>query len=504
MKPLSVAARSPGSLGRRLSPVKWEQLTRVLIIAMVVAAPILWIMRFDGIPVLTFCLGLAVFYLSTIPLAVWVRSGKTIIPMPELICLFYGIYTGFGAMTQPNTIVISSRLLTIEWQYVNKAVLLSGIGLLVLIATLSVLRRLTPATGFYIDLRIAPSRQIFAIGGLAVVALAIKAFAREGWLPIGGHVQLGERMLLCSVALAALLYYRFGDRGVSVRSGLVVLLAYVSLVGLSSGMLEAAVLPLLTVFIIRTAARKHFPALLLTAAVCLLFLLNAVKTDYRNRAMRGEGGESYREQLELWRTAFKTYDYRSFIRPDPNAEGTSGLRVSLARFSIVSRAAWVCANTPDRIPFLMGESYKPFLYAPIPRVIWPDKPVISDVLTHIDRTYGFVETEANAAFGIGYLGEGYANFGVWGVIAVMLFQGVSLHFLSNLLNRPSSEGGAAIFTVLLVGMLNGIGSSLIITYGSLLQMLVVCIIVLHLARSIGAPPSYDARVAPASSVRRSR
>jgi hypothetical protein len=70
---------------------------------------------------------------------------------------------------------------------------------------------------------------------------------------------------------------------------------------------------------------------------------------------------------------------------------------------------------------------------------------------------------------LGQLTEAYANFGVIGILIIMALQGLIFGVLDGLFNGPESEGGRAIYLSIMVSLLNGIGASTPIIFGSLLQ-----------------------------------
>jgi len=111
-------------------------------------------------------------------------------------------------------------------------------------------------------------------------------------------------------------------------------------------------------------------------------------------------------------------------------------------------AVQVSAQLSGSLQFLAGQSYLAFLGAPVPRSIWPDKPepvdkVLNGVL--------FPSTDARGiGFSFGLYSEPYFNFGIVGVVIVMLLLGVALGVLqSGFERRPSAT------SLLLVAMVGG-------------------------------------------------
>jgi hypothetical protein len=135
--------------------------------------------------------------------------------------------------------------------------------------------------------------------------------------------------------------------------------------------------------------------------------------------------------------------------------------------------------TPAFIPYYRGESYSYFLYAWIPRLLWSDKPSASAATDRLDLDYGFKYESQSVTVAIGQLPEAYANFGVLGIGLVMALQGVVFALLDAMLNGPRSEGGRAIYLVIMAYFLNGIGSSAAVLFGALVQYILASALIMR-------------------------
>ena len=72
-------------------------------------------------------------------------------------------------------------------------------------------------------------------------------------------------------------------------------------------------------------------------------------------------------------------------------------------------------------PYLYGETYAQLVYQPIPRFIWPDKPVkISG--NEFGRQIGLLSpVDRQTSVSRGWLGEAFMNFGIWSVFLGFFF-----------------------------------------------------------------------------------
>ena len=77
--------------------------------------------------------------------------------------------------------------------------------------------------------------------------------------------------------------------------------------------------------------------------------------------------------------------------------------------------------TPSQVPFWEGETYYPTLLMFIPRIIWPDKPGRA-FWNKFGRLYGYLlDEDTTTSVAVGYLAEGYMNFGFLGMYGVAVF-----------------------------------------------------------------------------------
>ena len=100
----------------------------------------------------------------------------------------------------------------------------------------------------------------------------------------------------------------------------------------------------------------------------------------------------------------------------------------LTRSSLASEAATIYEKTPLCVPYQYGATYRYLLITWIPRVLWPDKPSVSDSNRFYQVSYGVTQEENldHVAIGAGLIPEAYMNFGWLGVPVVMFLGGVVL------------------------------------------------------------------------------
>ena len=104
-------------------------------------------------------------------------------------------------------------------------------------------------------------------------------------------------------------------------------------------------------------------------------------------------------------------------------ESSNGLAgETISRLSLLTQAAHVLDWTPQIVPFQHGKTYYYMAITLIPRFLWPEKPSMSEANQFYQVAYGLTrENElSKVSIAVGFLTEGYINFG-WGGVAVVTF-----------------------------------------------------------------------------------
>ncbi|MFW6012085.1 MAG: O-antigen polymerase [bacterium] len=93
----------------------------------------------------------------------------------------------------------------------------------------------------------------------------------------------------------------------------------------------------------------------------------------------------------------------------------------------VTKTAHLMEAVPDEIDYQKGKSFLTWLVAPIPRTVWPEKPVIRVGVTLGEDV--FEKGRRTSGVPPGFIGELYLNFGYLGVFGGMLALGMVLRML---------------------------------------------------------------------------
>lgn len=134
------------------------------------------------------------------------------------------------------------------------------------------------------------------------------------------------------------------------------------------------------------------------------------------------------------------------------------LIISTYRVDFLVPLAYLISQTPERIPYLLGETYYPLLVKPVPRAIYPNKPQDVPEFRRIVQRYSLLpEGNEINLFKVHQMGEMYINFGIAGVLLGMLILGALCRALYRMFFHSGATAitmaaGAMIMTRLLLGM----------------------------------------------------
>jgi hypothetical protein len=128
----------------------------------------------------------------------------------------------------------------------------------------------------------------------------------------------------------------------------------------------------------------------------------------------------------------------------------------------VTLIAHLYDSVPHTIPYKYGATYFTWLTAPIPRVLWPEKPSLNMGVEITELVYGGKKWKGGIEYGTtpaGIIGELILNFGAIGVPFGCLAYGFLIRLLYNSSNqgRPHTPAGkllylASMFTITFFGI----------------------------------------------------
>ncbi len=276
-----------------------------------------------------------------------------------------------------------------------------------------------------------------------------------------------------SVALVILLREQMAGRAARLdRCIVAAALAGRAVLGIATGWAGSLAVLAMLYMAVYLVERRKLPVPVLLAAVASILFLQAGKTDFRVNYWYGGGSGGPIERIEYWINASWTH-WKSAL-DEPGMNGVLRLQQrALMRVSLLEQAANVLDRTPSLVDFQNGGTYSYLAVTLIPRFLWPDKPSVNEANHFYQLNYGFstLRDLDRVSIAVGYLTEGYINFGYAGAAGVMFGVGILLGLYERTFLSPN---GGILWTALgiaLIAQLMTIESQLAQYLGGLLQQL---------------------------------
>ena len=134
------------------------------------------------------------------------------------------------------------------------------------------------------------------------------------------------------------------------------------------------------------------------------------------------------------------------------------MHASGARLDGVGRASLIIRETPRSVPFQEGWTLAQIPIAYVPRLLWPEKPILI-VGQFVTDTYG---TGARSSTGPTWIGEFWMNFGWAGVIGGMSVLGFLLRVAHEVfIRRSRTIPGLLATAVILYKLATKVGGALL-------------------------------------------
>ncbi len=475
-----------GSNGRPHPHRRRLQLIIIYLLAVLAYGLAFAFLQREPLPGKIYALGVLIFATSLWPLAAWAARTRRRLPIFELIVFSYALQYSMPLYTQPQGLIIFSQFVPVSWQALYEALWLVEIGLIAFIAGYYLfLRSVLAAAAPRLDLPFSNRRLqtyiylSFLVSGIVMILDASDSSLLQA-SALGALTRLAAGQF--NIALILLGYQVYEQR--RARPGRLLLLyaatAFAFLIGLSTGMLENALIPLVSLFLVRWQGGRRFPWPWLAAGLALFMVLNPAKGVFRNMVWFGESDYSLRDRISLW-SDLTIDSTETLVQPAFAADREEVMLRTLSRFDLIHRFAYVRTMTPQIVPYYEGATYAYFLVAWIPRLLWPDKPTATGGANdRMDVDYQLKYEGQAVSVGIGLLPEAYANFGLLGVVLVMALQGAIFGLLYAMLNSSGSQGGRAIYLGIGIYFLNGIGTSASVMFGGVFQQILANAVILRL------------------------
>ncbi len=433
-----------------------------------------------GYPALQTLQAILLFEICLYPTVRYFAKKESGIPAMPILCIAYALQFAFPFFTHAATIELSqAEIRDLGDADVSAALLMATAGILAMQAGYywfqkSQLRKVAPVA----ELHLKKSKAVLycvLVGIIVPLLFTFRGIIPEEYQqPLSSILRLLQNQVLVVIGVLGWLVYSRRESKLYVV-WLYALVAITAVHGISTGLLEEALVPVGVLFIVKWLHTRKVSFATIGAVFTLILFLSPVKADYRQQIWYGETTDAAEmsSAAKVWFWATQATEYWG-----DTLSGSRDIREATAsasgRADFIHQVAHIHSMTPSVVPYQYGETYSYFAVALIPRVLWPDKPQAGNANGFFAVTYGLTSEEGAkvTTFGVSILGEGFINFGWAGVVLIMLLQGLVISLLERMFGGlTSGPGGQAVFIAFFVFFLNGIGSSAEIVFGNILQNL---------------------------------
>lgn len=413
------------------------------------------------------------------------------LPAMPVFCLSYALQFAFPVFTNEGTfLLMGNEIKYLDERDVVAALILSIVGIAALQIGYFWFRRSKHRKAVPVaHLHLKKSKALMycvAVGIFLPLLFTFQGVIPEEFQqPLSSVLRLLQTQVLVVIGILGWLYY---GRKESKFYGfwLYGLVLISSMRGISTGSLEEALVPFGVLFVVKWVYTRRVPVMPSVVTALLVVLLSPVKSDYRQKFWLGDdpdlADQSSLTRGWVWIEQAGVYWADTLTGERDLVEATSS---ATGRADFIHQVAHIYSMTPEMVPYQYGRTYSFFAVSFIPRLIWPDKPTAGSANGFYAVSYGVTSEEGakTTTFGVSIVGEAFMNFGVSGVIFVMLLQGILIGALQHSFGgAESGPGGQAVFLAFFVFFLNGIGSSAEIMFGGILQNLLCGYLLLLWAR----------------------
>jgi len=479
------------------SDQSWRIVTGYLL-AGLVALPILRYVSLTNVPFSQQFIAYFILLLCGWPVVTHLTRREAGLPVFAIICLVYGAaYAVPIFTTKPIVMSVDPHgFVGVPEATVTEALWLTLAGVFSMqigfwLFKYSLLNMLVPKVRISLDLKKA-RRLALILGTCGAMAL---------WIGMSTTLQLPSRFFGLFVILnrqaylsIGLLYWYFlkGELTTFSKVWFIGIVMVFVMLGFALGNFRNVLDPMMVILAVHWMLKRRFPWKIVLTGVLLFGIMQPIKGQYRALVWRGGVAHtSVIDRVGLWFTLIRTG--WSGILGGSHGAVENVTRDSLNRTDFIHMFAHIVDETPRHVPFQHGQTYSYLLVTLVPRLFWPDKPSAQTANDFFGVSYGFQTEDSlgTTSIGMPHLLETFINFGVLGVIFVMMLIGMVYAAAERLFNHTEAgEGGVAAYAVVLT-MLLTIETATAPTFGALIQTILILILTLRLARKRTVAPVWQ-------------
>jgi hypothetical protein len=192
------------------------------------------------------------------------------------------------------------------------------------------------------------------------------------------------------------------------------------------------------IFQLKRPLSPYLNLFILIFFIFLAFMLQAVKTDFRDKTW----GEKGAKMTSIQKISGLFGMASGFNLADAGQRKKANIRF-IVRINQGFIVSWIMKKMSDKNEFLAGEYFtREVIGIFLPRFLYADKAVVGDQQKFF-RFTGW-KLQKKTAMSVSILGDGYGNFGYWGGILFCFLNGVLLNFFLHFTVRSAVKYDASI------------------------------------------------------------
>jgi hypothetical protein len=470
------------------SKVKLRPFVAAVAIPLIVTS-LLFLLRLNEVTPVQLLLGFALLIVPWHDYRKWRRASRPALPVFALLAFMYWLYYAvplfledhvFATINEPVGHELSSDTLTL-------ALLMALIGVCALWVGMrsGIAKLIVPAGKLSMELtksKLNYVRAVLILGSLLSLSDTPAQLAGEG-----GKQLVGIMVSVIPILAFAILFRNF-IRGYSSRADKILVFGFLFLRlvgGLSTGWLGVSAAILVICGSIYLMEMRRIPRWALVFVVLFTLFFQVGKDDFRKEYWQSSGqGSQFDQGGKVERVTFwvqNSFDKWNEALSDSSGESfRRALNPSVSRISLLNQSANVIEQTPSVVPYQYGWLYSYMAITWIPRVVWPNKPSMSEANQYYQVAYGLTtEDDINkVAISVGLLTEGFINFGWAGVVGIMFLVGIFFDFYQRTFLAGTSGALMTAIGVILIPQFLSVESQMAQYLGGIVQQVVVTLIVM--------------------------
>lgn len=443
---------------------------------------LLYLVRFDDVPLIQVFLAFALMYIPWSIYVKWREGGREELPIFAMVAFMFWITYGVPLFLEEHVLTLTyDPRHHLSQETITYALLMPVIGISCLWLGIKVRigRFLAPRTRLFIDnnpARLDYVRIVLIVGALLNLYETPLLLLGEG----------GRQFVGISISIIPLLAFAIllrhvirGDAGLIDKILVAGFLIAQFLTGLGSGMLAGSAALIVVCGSVYLMERRRVPGLAVIAVVVFYLFFQIGKGDFRETFWRQHEQAGQVERVMFWTQSSLSRWSEAITEPSRENIRTA-ISPSVARVSLLTQTANVIDMTPEVVPYQYGQTYSYMIVTWIPRFLWPNKPSVNEANQFYQVAYGLSEEQDlnTVSIAVGFMAEGFINFGWVGVAGITFLVGVFFDFYRKVFLTRASGLLLNGIGVVMLGQLLSLEFQIAQYFGGITQQIVVALLVM--------------------------